>query len=247
MSSLKVSEIKPQYGHLLERYFTDLLQRIFGKLSIRTAQGDGEPDAILETADHIVIFEFTVEYYRFASLYSEDTKLFIEDIHRLLFNEGRSGQQSRKKKDKGKFIKLNGYIEKMKNKKKTIIPVLVTENHVGDCDVLEKFDRCISENIASKNLTNLKDNLPIILNLDDLEVFWNLSNKKKAKNQFVDLLNQWRSLQTKGHNHFSFSSFLSESFNKEDVKNDFNKFFSWGRFIDQLNEISDYKTLSGAN
>ena len=55
--------------------------------------------------------------------------------------------------------------------KKVIIPILVTENYVGDYDLLDRFNNFLSDNIASKKLNNLKRNKPLIINLDDLENF----------------------------------------------------------------------------
>ncbi len=233
ISSLDIGKVKTQYGYLLEKYFVHLLKRIFGEGSVKEECAEGEPDAIVETDQYIIIFEFTIEYYRFTSLYSEDGKRFAEDVQRLLFNKGEGDQHSRKKKDKGKFFKLNSYVQKFADTKKTIIPILVTESYFGDSELLERFDGCISKGIEENGLNNLKGNTPLILNLDDIELFWRISNSKKAVEQFTGLINQWNQLgKGKGQYHFSFSYFISKS--DEKIDNDFKNFFNWADFMDQI-------------
>ncbi len=234
ISPQNLQAIKEQYGYLLEEYFIELLKNIFGEKNISRPNDNGKPDAIIETDSHILIFEFTVEYYRFASLYSESMGLFQQDVYRLLFNEGKHDLNSRGKKDKGKFHKLNNYLEGYKNSQKTIVPILVTENYFGDYKMLNRFKSQLSENIDNKNLINLKSHTPFIINLDDLEIFWRMSNSEKAADQFSAFVENWTKLQDKGPYHFNFSYFMSESYKKDEVKNNSNKFFSWKNFIEKL-------------
>ncbi len=231
ISSKDLQGIKQQYGNLLEIYFVELLNKIFDKKLNKNGKFNGYPDAILETDTHILIFEFTVEYYRFASLYSEDLGLFFKDIYRLLFNEGKHDLNSRNKKDKGKFHKLDKYVEGHMSSKKVIIPILVTENYVGDYDLLDRFNNFLSDNIASKKLNNLKRNKPLIINLDDLENFWKISDLAKSSEQFIEFINNWKGLKDKGPYHFNFSYFMAETYNKQEIQNDFNDFFNWQEFI----------------
>lgn len=235
ISSQDIQGIKEQYGYLLEKYFIGLLKNIFGEQQIKQQKmNDGYPDAILETDSHILIFEFTVEYYRFASLYGEGTKSFFEDVYRLLFNEGINDLYSRGKKDKGKFHKINNYLGGCRNYNKTVIPLLVTENYFGDYDLLDRFDGYLKKNIDSKKLDNIKQNKPLIINLDDLEIFWKISNSEKASEQFIGFVEDWRKLQDKGPYHFSFSYFFSESFKQGEVKNNSSDFFDWNKFTENL-------------
>mgnify|MGYP001583553027 CR=1 FL=1 len=238
ISPQNLQGIKEQYGYLLEEYFVELLKKIYGEQKITRPTESGKPDAILETDSHILIFEFTVEYYRFASLYSEGTESFQQDVYRLLFNEGKHDLNSRGKKDKGKFHKLNNYLEEHKNSQKTVIPILVTENYFGDYEMLDRFNSQLSENVVSKNLDNIKQNRPLIINLDDIEIFWRVSNSEKAADQFIDLVEKWRKLQDKGPYHFNFSYFVSETHKQEDVKNNSKDFFSWKNFIEKLSNAT---------
>lgn len=105
----------------------------------------------------------------------------------------------------------------------------------GDCEMLNRFDGCISKGIDENKLDNLKENIPLILNLDDLELFWRFSNSEMAADQFIEHVNEWRKMgEEKGRCHFSFSYFLSEAHDQADEKNSFDDFFKWSRFIDQL-------------
>jgi len=235
ISSHNLQGIKEEYGYLLEEYFVELLKNIFGEQQVTRPDDIGKPDAILETDSHILIFEFTVEYYRFTSLYSEGMDSFQQDVYRLLFNEGKYDLNSRGKKDKGKFHKLNTYLAEYKNSQKIVIPILVTENYFGDYEMLDRFNSQLTENVASKSLDNIKHNKPLIINLDDLEIFWRISNDKKATEQFIGFVENWQKIQDKGPYHFNFSYFVSETHKKDDVKNNSKDFFNWKNFTEKLN------------
>ena len=152
ISPTKFEQIKDQYGQLLEEYFIFLLKEIFKNKSISSTNKDeGKPDAFLHYNDYILIFKFTTEYYRFASLYNTEKQDFLDDLYKILFNEGKNDPRGRGKKDKGKFLKLNTYIEEQKDEGKKIIPVLVTENYLGDYDLINEFDEFIDKEISKKN------------------------------------------------------------------------------------------------
>lgn len=238
ISPQSIQGIREQYGYLLEEYFVELLKKIFRGQKITRPSGNGSPDAILETDSHILIFEFTVEYYRFASLYDENMESFQRDVYRLLFNEGKHDLNSRGKKDKGKFHKLNNYLEKYKNSQKVVVPILVTENYVGDYEILDRFNNQLSENIDSKSLNNVKQNKPLVINLDDLEIFWRISDSEKAVDQFIEFVENWSKLQDKGPYHFNFSYFVSETHKKDAVKNSSKEFFNWKQFAKKIGDAA---------
>lgn len=238
ISPQNLQGIKEQYGYLLEEYFVELLKKIFGEQKITRPNENGKPDAILETDSYILIFEFTVEYYRFASLYSEKVEALQEDVYRLLFNEGEHDLNSRGKKDKGKFHKLNNYLEEYKNSQKTVIPILVTENYFGEYEMLDRFNSQLSENVLSKNLDNIKQNRPLIINLDDMEIILRISNSEKAADQFIDFVEKWRKIQDKGPYHFNFSYFVSKTHEQKDVNNNSKDFYSWKNFVEKLSNAT---------
>lgn len=234
ISPKNLQEIRAQYGYLLEEYFVGLLKKIFGDSSVTRPCGNGEPDAILETDSHIFIFEFTIEYYRFASLYNESLDLLQEDVYRLLFNEGKDDKASRGKKDKGKFYKLNNYLQKHANSSKKVVPILVTENYFGDYEMLDELDGQISKKINNKNLTQLIEHKPLILNMDDLEFFWRVSNSAYAAEQFSVFVNNWQQLKDKGPYSYNFLYFMSENHQEEEINNNSSGFFNWNEFVNKF-------------
>jgi hypothetical protein len=200
--------IKDAYGLLLEEYFAFLIQKIFPRIKITRAENN-KPDAMLEFEDYIIIFEFTTEYYRFASLYNTDSNSFSEDLSRLLFNTGKNDPMARGKKVKGKFFQLNDYIDQETNINKKIISILVTENYLGDYDLLNRFNKLLERDINRNNLKNLQSNKPLIISLDDLEIFGTMSSRDTAEKTFIKHIESWENIDNKGTFHYNFSFFIT--------------------------------------
>ena len=221
--------LKGYYGKLLEKYFVFLLNRIFNK---EFQDSDSGPDYIVETDDCLIIFEFTTEYFRFASLYNASIDPAKDDLHRLLFNHGKNDPLSRGKKDKGKFLKLNEYLNSTGQQGKTIIPILVTENYLGDYDLLNQFDNLLDKKIQKYGLTNIQEHKPLILCLDDLEIFWALSNEDKAIQELETHIQTWEK-SDKGKFLYNFSYFMSS--HNDIIKNEsYTNFFDYSKFLDEL-------------
>ncbi|MCF7812453.1 hypothetical protein K9M59_02560 [Candidatus Gracilibacteria bacterium] len=230
-----LQSIREQYGYLLESYFIELLRKIFGNENVQKPEENGSPDAVLETDEYVIIIEFTTEYYRFSSLYNDGTEFLKDDLHRLLFNKGIKDEKSRGKKESGKFFKLNSYVENYKKNGKKNIPVLVTENYLGDFDLLNRFDSCLNQEIKAGNLENLKIYKPVILNIDDFELFWQVADRKKSINQLGQYIEDWEeNIENKGHYHFNFSFFVSGKSKDLEVNEEFPTFFSFQSFIENL-------------
>ena len=224
-------ELKGYYGQLLEEYFAFLLKQIFGHAKISRVPGSG-PDCIVETDHYLFIFEFTTEYYRFSSLYNASTNFFVKDLHRLLFNQGKDDPCGRSKRDKGKFLKLNEYLNATGNREKIIIPILVTENCLGDYDLLNQFNNFLDNNIQKYGLTNIQKHKPLILCLDDLEIFWALSNEDKAIQELETHIHTWEK-SDKGKFLYNFSYFISS--HKDIINNEsYTNFFDYSKFLDEL-------------
>lgn len=181
----------------------------------------------------MIIFEFTTEYYRFSSLYNASAKSFMEDLHRLLFNQGEGDPCGRSKKDKGKFLKLNEYLNSAGQQGKTIIPILVTENYLGDYDLLNQFDQFLDNKIQKNGLTNIQKNRPLILCLDDLEIFWALSNEGKAVQDLETRFQTWEN-SDKGKFLYNFSYFISSSSDPIIKNRRYVDFFDYSKFLDNL-------------
>ena len=199
-------QLKGYYGQLIEKYFVFLIEQIFGRNRIVKVKGNG-PDAKIETDDCLIIFEFTTEYYRFASLYNESTG----------------------------FLKLNEYLDTVRRGEqgKTIITVLVTENYLGDYDLLNQFDNILDTKIQEYGLTNLRAHKPLILCLDDFEIFWALSTEEKAVQDFEECYRGWEK-SDKGRFLYNFSNFISSN-NNAVIKNDkYLAFFDYSKFLKEL-------------
>ncbi|MFZ2522881.1 MAG: hypothetical protein WAW92_00675 [Minisyncoccia bacterium] len=208
-----LQDFKSSYGRLLEEYFKFLIQNIFKEAKI-TFGGLTGADAIVEQEDKIFVVEFTTEYYRLSSLYNPTSQDFIADAYRILFNTGRTDLRARGKNDRGKLVKLNDYVEKSQNEGKTVIPVLVTENLLGNRDFLNAFDNFYDKEIVDKKLTYLQKSLPLFLCLDDLETFWGLFDPKDAVKGFAGFAEYWIPLD-KGPQFHNASSGICRYVEKE--------------------------------
>jgi len=185
-----VQNMKAAYGHLMEEYFRFLIRNIFKDAQIAFGE-DGGADAIVEAEDTVLVFEFTTEYYRLASLYNETSTAFVDDAYRLLFNAGAADSKGRGKKDRGKLIKLNDYVQSQQKTGKRVVPVLVTENLIGNRGLWNVFGNFYDREIADKGLAELQKNEPLFLCLDDLEVFWSLFEPAVAVRAFADFAKDW--------------------------------------------------------
>ena len=225
-------QIKGYYGQLIEEYFIFLLGQIFGQDRIRKTPGQGA-DAIVETDDCLLIFEFTTEYYRFASLYNASIDFFEEDLQRILFNRDKNDLMGRTKKDKGKLLKLDEYLNSSDKQAKKIIPILVTENYLGDYDLLNQFDNILDTKIQENKLTSIQKHKPLVLCLDDLEIFWALTNKDEAVSGFGKYFDAWESAD-KGKYLYVFSSFISSQDDAVIRNDNYLKFFDYSKFWNEL-------------
>lgn len=194
----RYQDFKSAYGRLMEEYFKFLIQKIFSGDSAQITFGEMEgADAVIETGDKIFVIEFTTEHYRLSSLYNPTFEEFVDDAYRILFNKGKDDPKSRGKAEQGKLYKLNGYIEKNKKEGKTIIPILVTENMLGNPDLFNEFDGFYDKEVSDNNLTNIQKHPPLLLSLDDLETFWSLFTPEEAIEGLSGFAEYWN-LMDKG-------------------------------------------------
>jgi len=185
-----LQDYKSAYGYLMEEYFKFLVKSIFKNAKI-TFDDSSRADAIVEQDDTILVIEFTTEYYRLSSLYNNSSDKFLDDAYRILFNTGAEDPRGRDKRDRGKLLKLNDYVEEIKQNGKTIIPVLITENLLGNPDLFNDFSGFYDLEMSNKNLSNLETFKPVFLCLDDMETFWGLHEPKNAVEGFAEFAKDW--------------------------------------------------------
>jgi hypothetical protein len=183
-----LQQYRAGYGRLMEEYFKFLIKNIFSKSKFKFGEQAGA-DAIVEDGDTIFVFEFTVEGHRIYSLYDNSEEGFLEDAYRALFNKGKDDPRGRGKTDKGKIHKLHSYISQHQQKGKRVIPVLVTENILGDADLLNSFDYFYNKEIVDQNLYFTEP--PLFLSLDDLETFWALHDPNDAVDGLQAFADEW--------------------------------------------------------
>ncbi len=192
-SQKDIQNYKSAYGYLMEEYFRFLITKIFDGAKITFDDSTGV-DAIVERDDNILVIEFTTEYYRLSSLYDDSADGFVDDAYRILFNAGIEDVRGRGKNDAGKLLKLNDYVKKVKQDGKNIIPILITENFIGNPDLLDEFSNFYTQEISKKKLADLQENKPLFLCLDDLEVFWGLFETRDAVSGLVGFAEYWSPL-----------------------------------------------------
>ena len=92
------------------------------------------------------------------------------------------------------------------------------------------------EREKTKELKNIDDNKTLIINLDDLEEFWRISNKQNVAGQFIEFVENWGKCTNKGRYHFSFSYFIAGTYRHDEVNNNYIDFFNWKGFVKMLKE-----------
>lgn len=207
-----------QRGKLMEEYFNKLMVNIFPGVNITGDQAN-QADAILETKDAVLVFEFTTEKIPFASLYSSDMSKVESSVLKTLFLTG-SG-------DPGKFKKMNDYVKEHLSKGKKIIPVLVTENKLGDYDLLDAIGGWLTRGLSEHSLDNLRLHKPIIIDLDDLETFWSFAREGSCVEDFLHASISWNNLdgRDKGPFHFAFLNYFESLFGSRPTNPDWSAFF----------------------
>lgn len=185
-----LQDYKSAYGYLMEGYFRFLVKSIFKNAKVAFDVSSGA-DAIVEQGNIILVIEFTTEYYRLSSLYNDSPDEFLDDAYRILFNTGTKDPRGRNKNDRGKLLKLNNYIEGAKQDGKTVVPVLITENLLGNPDLFNDFSGFYDKEISDKKLTCLQEDKPLFLCLDDLETFWGLYEFGDAVDGFAGFAKDW--------------------------------------------------------
>ena len=192
----------------MEEYFCFLIKKIFPTAQLTSDQA-GNPDCIMEGIingqSHVIIIEFSTKFYKISSLYNKSSQHFIDDLDRILFSQESS--------DRGEMVNLNRYINDYNDRGvKKIIPILVTENWIGDFDLLNRIDdKILNKKIEEHKLDNLLIHKPIFLSLDDLEMFWAISTKGSEIEEFVSSLERWEKEEKEKEKHlYNYASYITD-------------------------------------
>lgn len=118
-----------------------------------------------------------------------------------------------------------------------IVPILVTEKQLEDCALIIKTGFNFEERMNKLDLNNLKTWPPLILCLDDFELFWSSSDKKDPIKDFIDCIDAWKKENEKGKYLYNFGLYINKYFQykKREPNNDYLEFFSFPRLLKQLN------------
>lgn len=229
-----LGDMRSSYGNVMERYFVYLMKRIFGEC-VAKPKGDGNPDLVIETETHILIFEFTVKSYRIDSLYKENLDGLYADIDQ--FFEERD-KKDPKKKQEGKFRRLNEYVGNADQTKK-IIPILVTEKWMGSYELIQEMGYDLDKKIDALQPSKLQVQKPLMICLDEIEVFWSFASddSKEAVNMFVECIESWRTRQHKGSCWFNFGFHVVDSYEKNETHNNNHKdFYNFPILLKEIEE-----------
>ena len=114
----------------------------------------------------------------------------------------------------------------------------MTENYLGDYDLLNQFDNILGIKTEENKLTNVQRHKPLILCLDDLEIFWALTNEDEAVTKFCRHYDAWESAG-KGRFLYVFSSFISSQDGAIIRNEKYINFFDYSKFLNELTKIGE--------
>ncbi|HHF7345227.1 TPA: hypothetical protein ACPSKB_001646 [Legionella feeleii] len=192
------------YARVSEDMFLSLVKEFFPNNFYYTADKEGYPDGILKVDNSLIILEYTTRDPGFISLYSHEISTVVTKYKNILTNN------SLQTDPKAKLGQISNQIDLLKKdfSFSKIIPILITDNHFGDYDLLNNIDHFLTHAIWEMNLTNLKENKLTILSMDDFFTIFMLKETNNCK-ILMESLDKWNlNYQLKQEFYFSFSCFL---------------------------------------
>ncbi|HHT9720363.1 TPA: hypothetical protein ACT9GI_002949, partial [Legionella pneumophila] len=192
------------YSKIAEKLFCFLIRKIFPEQATISADQDGMPDAYILEGKSLILFEFTTREPGFYRLHTGTIEEFFSEYKKFLIKT--KGQSSNRG---GKLYQISKHIEKLKQGKNEIYPILLTDNYIGDFDLLNNYESFLSEEIQSNSDLHILNDYPlIILCIDDLFIIWRYLEKSNRFYDLVDLLKSWANTN-KGDYHYHFSRFVA--------------------------------------
>jgi hypothetical protein len=193
------------YWSISEDIFIEIIKEIFPDNFQETREKKGYPDCILQDDRSIILLEYTTAEPGFMSLFSENIQKVKNKYKNVLIT------RQNQKKSKAKLKQISDQIELIKkaHPNKKILPILVTDNHFGDFDLLNEMDNFLTSAIIDNKLQNLLQYKITILSMDDIFTIFRYEETNSFPN-LVLKLNDWNSdLSIKKKYLFSFSSYVT--------------------------------------
>ncbi|ARB92974.1 hypothetical protein A6J40_12640 [Legionella longbeachae] len=195
------------YSVISEDIFIKIIKRIFTENFEETRNQKGYPDCIVKDNRSIILFEYTTQEPGYLTIFSQDISKVKEKYSSILVK--RTSQSS----PKAKLQQISKHISLLENKYKgkKIFPILVTDNHFGDFDLLDQMDYFLTHCIYEKSLTNLKENKITFLSMDDIFFIFRYKKMNSISNLTKALL-EWNSdFSLKKDYTYSFSAYLASN------------------------------------
>ncbi|HFK5879044.1 TPA: hypothetical protein ACGYSL_002972 [Legionella pneumophila] len=197
------------YSVVSEDIFINLIKRIFPKNFEETRYQPGYPECIVKDDASIILFEYTTQEPGYYTIFSQDISQVKKKYSNILIC------RTTQKNSKAKFDQISNQIGLLKTKYpgKSIFPILVTDNHFGDFDLLNEMDYFLTRAICEKKLQNLQENKITILSMDDIFFIFRYEEANLLSN-LTQKLALWNSdLSLKREHCYSFSAYLISSCN----------------------------------
>ncbi|MDP3267657.1 MAG: hypothetical protein Q8M40_01280 [Legionella sp.] len=195
------------YSLISEDIFIKLIKRIFPENFEETRNQKGYPDCIVKDNGSIILFEYTTQEPGYLTIFSHDINKVKEKYSSILVK--RTNQSD----PKAKLEQISKHISLLENKYKgkKIFPILVTDNHFGDFDLLDQMDYFLTHCIYEKNLMNLKENKITFLSMDDIFFIFRYKRMNSISN-LTKALVEWNSdFSLKQNYSYSFSAYLASN------------------------------------
>lgn len=210
------------YSSVSEDIFIKIIKKIFSENFEETRNIEGYPDCIIQNDNLIFLFEYTTAEPGFMSLFSEHINKVKNKYSDVLVARKNQSQQ------KAKLKQISNQIDLLKSKyrDKNIFPIMVTDNHFGDFDLLNEMGYFLTNAICEQNLQNLQEHKLTILSMDDIFNIFQYEETNSLSN-LAEKVQHWNSdLSIKKDYFYSFSVYLKATCN--DISKEYKAFCDEG-------------------
>jgi len=169
-----------------------------------SADQDGMPEAYILEDNKLILFEFTTREPGFYRLHTGTIEDFFSEYKKFLIKT--KGQSSTRV---GKLYQVSKHIEKLKKGANEIYPILVTDNYIGDFDLINSYKSFLTKEIQNNRDLSVFNDYPLtILCIDDIFTAWRYLEKCDRFHSLIGLLKSWGNAK-KGDYQYRFSRFVA--------------------------------------